>query len=485
VHGGNALLVARYRLAARLIGSSQLSRTWVRSIEEEQGTARKDNLARARERIALRRRVTVWLAPYYDAYTRHLNMQNAPPFVEFSRSEKPFRHFLHFVGCAEVMHLIDDYRWTAGRRRPGMPVTQTALRVMRVWAPLHLCHSEREVDQEFWRRVGRPKFTPASWPPDPADLDARLARVLRRKPAPLREWQEHYNAACAVAVTLTPLSGATGPGRRTQVSLRAVRHLERAVSATDSGSVGNYAQWLSTGDEDLRFLRSTPAFVDFLDRYLPNPALRVPRPNQLLSLVMTFHTLSLVQRYCRVRAEVLGRTDEAAVAERDREPEVREIVRTVLSEDQDWASRLLLIDEGSALCRRHGLEQFGSRLPSFQDDPAAKEYTVRLFAWLDERRGRGSADPDEREFVRRYYDGVLQHRRAQRAALMAAVPGPGDPSGNGYWRDERSAWICLNEVVGQSFLPPDDAPSAAPQVWSPQVRPDDLRRATAPSAHGS
>lgn len=458
VHGRNALLVARYRLVARLVGGSAISRTWERSVNEDDDLRRTDNLVRARERIVLRRRVTVWLKPYYDLYCMQMGFVKPLPFLSFGRNPDLFRHFLNFVGCAEVMHLVDDYRWTSGRRRPGMPVTQTAIHVMRVWAPLHLDLAEISVPPKAWEDCRRPPFRPPLWPPSPAEVDRRLQRVLRRKPSALREWQEHYNAACAVAVTLIP-PGIIGKGsegkQRETFAVNAVRHLERAISASDSRSVSTYAQWLSTGDEDLRHLRPTASFIDFLERYLPNPAPRLPRPDRLVPLLLSLHTLTLIDQYIRLRIEVLGRTGGTVTTEIRRETEVREIVKAFLDNDQDWASRLALIEDGRAFCSRHDLPEFSGRLPSFQDDPGVRNYEtfLRKRAELVDR-GLVPNHPgpvDDRRILEDYYRDVVEHRRASRSKLIAAVP---QPNVNDDSRLSRlTSWTRFHEVVGQSFLP--------------------------------
>ena len=404
-NGRGALVIARYRLVCRLAAADQLSEQWERSWSDDgqsRGEAR--NPLRATERKALRERLSIWLDSYYRQYVDTHQVRDPMRFVDFARKKPLMRHFLQFVAHCEATHLVSDYRWVRGRRRPGLPVTQTALNVMLAWAPLYLIAAQVDVPVEDWSRFGRSQQPPIAWPPDPNDVDRQIAHYLRRKPAFAREWQEYYNAACTCAVAL----GVTSEKRdRVRYALRAVRHLERAVSSTDSGFVGSYAQWLSTGDSDLSHLRSTPQFIDFLDRYLPNEKSRVPRPRRLLQLIMSMHCVRLLQQYARARADFwrthADRDADAAVAdELNREWDLRVFVLDYAQNDRDWRSRLRLIEECHAFARRRTLPEFVTSLPSFQDDPAAHRY-------LEARRQARSNLTDE-QFAHNYYNGKIRKR---------------------------------------------------------------------------
>lgn len=371
-----ALLIARYRLVCRLASAEQLSDQWVRGRPD----TRTDNRRRQAERAALRDRLVVWLASYHRLYAPPPpeGMVNLVKQVRTAADFDRFRvvdlsHFLQFVAYCEVMHLVHDYRWASGRRRPGMAVTQTALNIMRVWSPLYL-------DYASARRSGNWD----DWPPPAAKLDSRLHLYLRRKPRWAREWQEYYNAACTFAVALggpaVPRRGQGHSRRRRELAMHAVRHLERAVSATDSGFVGSYAQWLSTGDQDLNFLRSTTQFRDFLDRYLPNEESRQRRPLRLLTLIMSMHCARLLYQYASMRTDFWesclepGPSMATVLDELDREDQARELGMRFAENDRDWLSRVDLIDEALAFSRRHGLDGFSSAFPSFQDDPMIRAY---------------------------------------------------------------------------------------------------------------
>lgn len=384
-NGRDALLIARYRLVSRLASAEQLSDQWRRGGPHAgTGPDQVRNKRRQAERAALRSRLTVWLTSYQRLYLQVLDHPDrierlvdaaAPDLVNLDDlPPADLTHFLQFVAYCEAMHLVYDYRWASCRRVPGMPVTQTALNIMRVWAPLFLEYAAvRRGDSDV------------AWPPSVAALDTRLQLYLRRKPAWAREWQEYYNAACTFAVALGP-SGLVSADpalvvkERKKLAMHAVRHLERAVSSADSGYVGSYAQWLSTGDQDLNDLRSTEYFVDFLDRYLPNEQSRQRRPRKdLLRLIMSLHVPKLLASYAARRADfwqscIEPDADFATImSELDREGEVLAVTTEFVRNDRDWLSRVEFIDEAHEFSRRHGLPMFTAAFPSFQDDPMIRE----------------------------------------------------------------------------------------------------------------
>jgi tetratricopeptide (TPR) repeat protein len=374
-----ALLIAHYRLVSRLVSATELSSQWTRSLASLNPLDKVTNPRRAVARRALQKRLSIWLRSYFELYRE--KYPTAQSFDEFSTSmPSSMSHFFRFVGYCETQQLVKHYKWIRGRRRPGLPVTQTALNIMRVWAPIQLMRSE-QLD------AGTPGGS--SRPISPRDVDLQVSRYLRRKPAFMRTWQEYYNAACAIAVAAPSATRSTAGERAADDSnavdhidlyaLFAVRYLERAVSSTHSGYVSQYAQWLSTGDEDLNTLRPTRYFVDFLERYLPNERSRVLRPERLLQLVMSFHSMRLLQSYARLRADYwndrcLAR--EGGAAELENERNVRQIALDLAENDRDWFSRLALIKEAHSFVRRCGLPPFNSSLPFFQDDPEAEPLNV-------------------------------------------------------------------------------------------------------------
>lgn len=422
-NGGEALLIARYRMVCRLAGAEQLAQQWPQESESNrQDTSCPRNLQREDEVQALRVRLLVWLTPYVRRYAEqyhvplepselpegasHRTVLDARRMAGIEREEPRLRHLFQFIAREEADHLIDDYRWSRGRRRPGMAVTQTGLNLMRVLTRLYLDVAAKA--------IGLPI---EDWPRKADDLDRDISWYLVTKPFGRRGWVENYNAACTVSVALRgwPAIRQDEPGRnRRKLALQAIRHLERAVSSTDSGDVGRYAQWLSAGDQDLNPLRQTKEFVDFLDRYLPSPGIRVPRPGDLLlRFVVSHHTLRLLSAVVYARVEfwssrLEGDIEEQSRTEVDREARLTVLIERYVLDDHHWQTRLTLIKEADEFLMDQELPRLRAELPMFQDDPA-----VGRFA---ERKGeRNRADPTP------YFERVMKDRDNAWTRLRAIV----------------------------------------------------------------
>lgn len=408
LRGRPALLIARYRLVTRLASQTVAEQWW-----RVDGDPDARNSKRTAERRELRARLRSWLEPAYASYLTAVGgADDHVPFAVAARRQRLLAHLLCHVAWTESEHLIADYRWWRLRRRPGMAVSQTALRILQVWGPLLERRARAKVETEVWEQLGAPLPEPGTWPPDIGELEAALERLLRRKPARLREWQEYYNAACAVAVGLGGRRNADPDDLRPWARL-AVRYLERAVSSTDSGFVGTYTQWLSVGDDDLRSLRSTPEFVDFLDRYLPTDDLRAPPPHRLVELVMSQHAVRLLHTYAIDRLEALERREEAELAG---EAQARVVAMEFTDQDRDWRLRLRLVRSGQAHRTRWSGARFPSVLPEFDEDPAAWSYH------LTHRPDRDG------EAAKSHYRRYITLRRAALArayTVLAAASGPG------------------------------------------------------------
>jgi tetratricopeptide (TPR) repeat protein len=414
-HGPEAVLIARYRLVTRLVAANELSHQWVGA---DTGAAR--NRRRARELVALRRRTSIWLESYYRRFkekqglivtTPQGSSGGAAELSTIAGDRRMMRYFLRFVGDWEVKQLVKDYRWIAGRRRLNMPATQTAIAVMLVWAPIQLAWARSRIDSEVWQmRAGRSATNRNESIESAARIAQQIDQHIKRKPRFLREWQEHYNAACVFAVALPAAKhGESDPSARRKqktIAMMAVRHLEMAVSASDSGFVGTYAQWLATGDEDLGRLRSTVQFVDFLDRYLPNDRPRVPRPRRLLHLLMSLHTINLLREYAECRASFWSRGTTDQIDELAREPHVRRLALDYAKDDLDWLTRLELIQEAHTFARRQALVPINTTFPQFQDEPSISGYL------------KASILPNfDRSFTDRYFHRVIDCRSDDWSAL--------------------------------------------------------------------
>lgn len=169
-NGRQALLIARYRLVCRLAAADELSDQWVRSDPAQPVGDR--NRRRAVERAALRQRLTVWLSSSFRLYAKEQLQRTDPSDIDAAlRRQLQVRHFLQFVAKREAVDLIRDYRWIKRRRRPGMPVTQTGLKILRVWAPLYLDYAQIRLLNDEAESAGRAALPTPRWPPVPSELD--------------------------------------------------------------------------------------------------------------------------------------------------------------------------------------------------------------------------------------------------------------------------------------------------------------------------
>jgi len=437
LHGRQALLIARYRLVTRL-ASQTVAEQWWRV--DDYADAR--NTKRTAERRELRARLRTWLEPYYEGYLKDIKGNaDKVPFDVAVRRQRLLAHLLCYVSKVETEHLLTDYRWWRLRRRPGMAVSQTALRVLGVWAPLLERRAKAKVEGPVWDDLGAPRLpNPRDrkvriWPPAIEVVEADLERVLRRKPNEWREWQEYYNAACAAAVALGGRRDDYPEALRPWARL-AVRYLERAVSSTDSGFVGAYTQWLSTGDDDLRSLRSLPEFVDFLDRYLPADDLRAPPPHRMVELVMSQHTVRLLRTFVTDRLAALDQREEAELMW---EARARAVATEFTDQDRDWRCRLRLVRSGQAYRVRSGGARFPSALPEFDDDPAAWSYNLIR------------AGETDGEAAKRHYRGYITARRAALAVAYRILAGADEPI---TLAGSRALWQRVLAVMDQALEGP-------------------------------
>ncbi len=240
------------------------------------------NGIRSRERAESRRRMSSWLRLYYPRFVGASDPQTYPAtYDKLETADEETRArvltcLLRYVATVEARHLARDYAWWRGRRRPGMPVSETSLAVLRLWAPLHLLlvtkgHPPSTPDgKRLRKRIGQ------GWPPDDlSSLETELRKALRRKPTSRRVWQDNYNVAASFAVLLLrrPREKTRDIDRPTQdadkatpdrdsvanVASRAIRYLELAINASSPAALAEYEEWVAVGDQDLNGLRGYPA----------------------------------------------------------------------------------------------------------------------------------------------------------------------------------------------------------------------------------
>lgn len=320
-----------------------------------------------------------WLAPRYKEF-REVCVALPDDFKEFVDERPDLLPLLfQFVAVRETIDLIKDYSWVQGRRRPYMPIPQSALRVLGVWAALHLILAELKVpreagaaDEEHMVQI-REKLGLAggnsNWPPGSEVIELLLDGALRWKPRAFHGWQEHYNSASTFAVLL--LHENVDAESSELIATKAVRCLERAVLTTGSGLSSQYGKWLAFGDQDLNGLRGTGAFADFNDRYFPRAELRKTRwPREMLEQVLTAHIAGLVRQYAVLRADFwenrAQHTADLLVADEAQwERDAALIVGDYIQDHWSWQVRLRLVKEAQRFAERLGdTTSFDSRFPS-------------------------------------------------------------------------------------------------------------------------
>ncbi|MGH3796973.1 MAG: hypothetical protein ACRDSP_19035 [Pseudonocardiaceae bacterium] len=381
-NGREALLIARYRLVSALVRGSRLASQWYESDIS-------DNPRRSEERTILRDRMRKWLTPRYHEF-RALCAGQATSgglpddFEGFADNYPNWLPLLfQFVAVRETMDLIEDYSWFHGRRRPNMSIPQSALRVLGVWAALHLILVELRVSGQAGATIVRCNDrhivsvreklgldgTGSSWPPDPGAVDLLISGALRWKPRAFRGWQENYNSASTFAVTL--LHGKVDAEISERIATKAVRCLERAVLTIGSGLASQYSKWLAFGDQDMNALRGTDSFTDFNDRYFPRSELRkTTRSREILEQVLWTHIAGLIRQYAALRADFWESRAQHATGlliaeEVQRERDIALIVGAYLKDYWSWQVRLRLIKEAQRFTHRLGdTSSFDSSFPS-------------------------------------------------------------------------------------------------------------------------
>jgi hypothetical protein len=162
-----SLLIARYRFICALANShNALDR-------KSEFLARQDNTIRREEMSRLEKRVGRWSGVYQDRLTREPLHQDT---------------LFPLIAWLEADDLVRDYAWWQGRRTPGRPVSQTALRLLRIWTLAHLDRSDvprvPHLD-ECRRRVRWPSGTSSR------DIMDIVRHELTRTPDRWRTFQEY------------------------------------------------------------------------------------------------------------------------------------------------------------------------------------------------------------------------------------------------------------------------------------------------------
>jgi hypothetical protein len=409
-----SLMIARYRFVCALVNGDRVIDEWRQ--EEPAGS----NDVRTREREGHRRRMSSWLSVYYARFREASDERDALPpsygaLMEQDRGERSpvFARLLRYVATVEADRLARDYAWFRGRRFPGMPLSETSLAVLGIWAPLHLMLVTDGTPPST--RAGdrlRRRLTSARWRrADLAELERELRRALRWTPSSHRGWQANYNVAAAFAVLLLrrPAEGTRRPSEvdTDDAAARAVRYLELAVTAISPAAVVDYEHWVAVGDQDLNGLRGTPQYVSFLERIFPAADRWQQRPYDLLTFLTSTHLVLLVREFAAqqvalVRAErAAGRTVPWSF-----DAEAVRLLHAYSADHADWRTRLRLIRAARACAARTG-EAFDASFPEFAADPGLRSAPA----------GRSPADLRDPAEIDAYYERLTSLRHASWPAL--------------------------------------------------------------------
>lgn len=379
-HSRESLLIARYRFVCALANADA---AMDRDVQAREG---RDNSIRRTELARLEKSLHRWS----DSYRRRLEpaLTGKSPGTTLARQGDQQSLFRLIAWC-EANELYRDYAWRRGQRRPRMPVSQGALRLLRVWTLAHMDRSELPDLPElsgYRDRIG--------WPRD-GSLEGAVTivrRELGRTPERWRRFQEYYNAAAILGVALRVRSddhGATGHAEQV-----AVAYLERAVESAPRAMVWQYSRWFAAEDQSLKVLRGSLHYVDFLERHFPGIERREERPENVLQYLFSTHVLTMAGSYARICAEA-SRTRHDADDHLTRRAELK-AVRTMTNycrDYRDWRTRLALIKAGAD-----------------DHDEAVPLVLERSFPRFQDEPGIRSIDRSDELNVDRYYQSLINRR---------------------------------------------------------------------------
>ena len=312
-----------------LARSHSLVDQWHRNLYQPAQPRRRDEATRVIRRLRP-------LLPGF--YRRMLECHGEPvadaPPGSIERDGDKMRRVIQFAALNETLALRSDYRWWRWRRLAHtLPISQTAIRLMPIWATMQYGYVDLEIRQrnadsrptDYWLdtlakrpmrrlagRAGRTReWRAGQWPPPADRVHGAVRRALGVRPFARHRWQEHYNAACVFAVGMSSPNLYRPYDRRFEVrnadaenhqkfTRFAVHQLTHAVITTESEFTTGVAPWILRGDQDLIELRGTDDYLRFVDRYLPQNAPVSTPPRNVVRLTMAHNFVSLIERYAEV-----------------------------------------------------------------------------------------------------------------------------------------------------------------------------------------
>ncbi|MBL7547921.1 hypothetical protein I6A60_08550 [Frankia sp. AgB1.9] len=168
----------------------------------------------------------------------------------------------------------------------GSGLTRPAIRINQVWAPLRWAWAKKAYETAGGNlpprgagqeRRTRPKHffermeEKVPFETAPEKLVQKMARWWGRRTGRQCSarwgWQEHYNAACVLAVAMNyytlPFVDSDATKKLDKLAGLAIAHLERAVQGDDQISTGVEMAWMISEDSDLDRLRDNEQFARF------------------------------------------------------------------------------------------------------------------------------------------------------------------------------------------------------------------------------
>lgn len=401
-NGPAALQLAHYRLICSLAASDRLADQWSRhrkDYKQQLGGARVEQPRRLAEAVRVISRMRHLLPAYGKAMLASHGFPTEPSASDIEKDQRLLRRVFQYAALHEGLELERAYRWWRRclHRWPGLPVSQSAIRLIPVWATLQY----RFVVKVQERMENPPdllaNLSPistretalvrlalgwygGSWPADATAVQNLVRRAVGRHSG----WLERYNAACVFAVgMLTPELykenviafplDAKQSENHTKLSRLAVDQLTQAVVAADSQFAAGRAPWLRRGDQDLDDVRVTELYQTFIDRYLPEAARPPALPANLALLTMTGHFVNLVEGVAGLRSAYwqgrVRRGTPVRASDLHDEASWWERLREFCDDCRDASTRGRLITQAASLADLDpGSDGFDRSMPGIETD---------------------------------------------------------------------------------------------------------------------
>lgn len=205
---------------------------------------------------------------------------------------------------------------------------------------------------------------------------ALRSRRLRRA-----TWAERYTAASLYALGIR----CGGRGEAQQLAWRAIRQLEAAIAASDSGYVASRRAWLISEDPDLDALRPLRPFQRFEATYFPSPQPTVRRPERVHDWEVVQYVRGLLSACATKRADLWRRRLESQNGRRPSEPRAEwwreeqqawHLVGEVAEHCAHWQTRLKLIEALIEWTTRYDWGELALGYPDYPEAPVPESQNV-------------------------------------------------------------------------------------------------------------